>query len=191
MGNPPVVFLKDQKGELVADKETKQADDELEHGDLPGKVVLAEGPAPDEPEVEEGEVGRLGEGAVLGVKGDLEEAEAGEEAEQVTDEGPRLAIGGPGGDRGLEEAGAGVEAREAVTWAGDETENLGRGVEEVEDLGDEEEAQGLGEVTEDADDGKDHAGEVAVGVADKDTGRIPVVAEEGGRDTDPGEEEVE
>ena len=76
MGNPPVVFLKDQKGKLVADKEAKQADDELEQGDLPGEAVLAEGPPPDEPEVEEGEVGRLDEGTVLGIESDAEKAEA-------------------------------------------------------------------------------------------------------------------
>jgi hypothetical protein len=46
-------------------------------------------------------------------------------------------------------------------------------------------------VAEDADDGEDHAGEVAVGVADEDAGRVPVVAEEGGGDADPGEEQVE
>lgn len=72
-----------------------------------------------------------------------------------------------------------------------ETEDLGGRVEEVEDLGHEEEAEGFGEVAEDTDDGEDHAGEVAVGVADEDAGRIPVVVEEGAGDTDPGEEEVE
>lgn len=172
----------------MPDKEAKEADGELEQGDLPGEAVLTEGPAPDEPEVEDGEVGRLDEGAVIRVEGDVEEAEAGEQEERAGDEGVRLAVGGPGGDRGLEEAGAGVEARKAVAGAGDELEDLGYRVEEVEDLGHEEEAEGLGEVAEDADDGEDHAGEVAVGVADEDAGGEPVVAEEGGGDADPGEE---
>lgn len=103
----------------------------------------------------------------------------------------RLSIGGPGGDGGLEEAGAGVELWEAVARAGDEAEDLGARVEEVEELGDEQEAERLGEVAEDADDGEDHAGEVAVGVADEDFGRVPVVGEQGEGDADPGEEEVE
>jgi len=38
--------------------------------------------------------------------------------------------------------------------------------------------------------GKYHAGEVAVGVADEDAGGIPVVFEEGEGDADEGEEEI-
>lgn len=74
---------------------------------------------------------------------------------------------------------------------GDEAEDLGGRVEEVEDLRYEEEAEGFGEVAEDTDDGEYHAGEVAVGVADEDAGRVPVMVEEGAGDADPGEEEVE
>lgn len=73
----------------------------------------------------------------------------------------------------------------------DEAEDLGGRVEEVEDLGYEEEAESFGEVAEDTDDGEDHAGEVAVGVADEDAGRVPVVVEEGAGDADPGQQEVE
>jgi hypothetical protein len=46
-------------------------------------------------------------------------------------------------------------------------------------------------VAEDANDSKDHAGEVTVCITDEDAGWEPVVAEEGGGDTDPGKEEVE
>lgn len=46
-------------------------------------------------------------------------------------------------------------------------------------------------MAEDADNGENHAREVAVGVTDKDLGGVPVVAEQGARDADPGEEEVE
>ena len=69
--------------------------------------------------------------------------------------------------------------------AGNQTEDLGGRVEEVEDLGYEEEAEGFGKVAKDADNGEHHAGEVAVGVADEDTGGIPVVVEEGAGDADP------
>lgn len=103
----------------------------------------------------------------------------------------RLAAVGPGRDRGLEEAGAGVEAGHAVARAGDETKDLGHRVGKVEELRDEEETECLGEVAEDADDGKDHAGEVAVGVTNEDASGVPVVAKEGGGNADPGQEEVE
>ncbi|TFB03297.1 hypothetical protein CCMA1212_004231 [Trichoderma ghanense] len=191
----PIVLLKDEQRKLVPDKEAKEADGELQQGDFPREAVLLEGPAPDEPEVEQGEVCRLDEdgGAFVGIDrcGGAEEAHPVEEEEGAGDKRVRLAVGRPGGDGGLEEAGAGVELWQAMARAGDEAEDLGRGVEEVEELGHEEEAERLGEVAEDADDGEDHAGEVAVGVSDEDAGGVPVVAEEGARDADPGEEQVE
>lgn len=102
-----------------------------------------------------------------------------------------LAIGTPGRDGWFHETGAGVEFREAVARAGDEAEDLGARVEEVEELRDEEQAERLGEVAEDADDGEDHSGEIAVCVADEDLCRIPVVVEQRAGDADPGEQEVE
>lgn len=101
-----------------------------------------------------------------------------------------LSVRAPGRDGGLHKAGAGVEFWEAVARAGNEAEDLRAGVEEVEELRDEEQAERLGEVAEDADDGEDHAGEVAVGVADEDLCRVPVVVEQRAGDADPGEEEV-
>jgi hypothetical protein len=102
-----------------------------------------------------------------------------------------LAGGGPDGDGRLEKACAGVEVREAVARAGDEAEELRSGVEKVEELGNEKEAECLGEVAEDTDDGKDHSGEVAVGVTDEYLGGIPVMVEESEGDAQPGEEEIE
>lgn len=46
-------------------------------------------------------------------------------------------------------------------------------------------------MAENADNCENHAREVAVSIADKDLGGVPVVAEQGARDADPGEEEVE
>ncbi|KAG7149610.1 hypothetical protein HYQ46_001466 [Verticillium longisporum] len=158
----PVVLLKDEQGEAVTDKEAEEADGELQQGDLPGEAVLAQGPAPDEPEVEEGEVARgLDGGRVVVADAQGEEAQAGEQAEGAGDEGVGLGVARPGGDAGLEEAGAGDEARQAVAGAGDEAEELGCRVEKVGELGHEQEAERLGEVAEDADGGEDHAGEVA------------------------------
>ena len=174
----------------MPDKEAKEAKAELQERDLGGEAILAQRPAPDEPEVQQRKVARLDEAALI-VGDDFEQAQLGEQTEAEGDERVRLAAGGPGRDRGLEEAGAGVEARHAVSRAGHEAEDLGRRVGKVEELRDEQEAERLGEVAEDADDGKDHAGEVAVGVADEDAGGVPVVAEEGGGDADPGQEEVE
>ncbi|RFU29736.1 hypothetical protein B7463_g6615, partial [Scytalidium lignicola] len=63
--------------------------------------------------------------------------------------------------------------------------------EEVEELRDEKEEEGLGEVALDSYDGEDHAGEVAVGVADEDARGVPVVHEQGEGDADEGDEHVE
>ncbi|THV51793.1 hypothetical protein BGAL_0098g00030 [Botrytis galanthina] len=97
----------------------------------------------------------------------------------------------PWGDGGFEEICFSVVVGETVAGTGDEVEELGDAVEEIEGLGDEEEEQGFGKVAEDAADGEDHAGEIAVGVADEDGGGVPVVGEQGERDADEGEEHVE
>lgn len=78
-----------------------------------------------------------------------------------------------------------------MTGTGHETKKLRSGVDEVEELREKEQKKGLAEMTEDANDGEDHAGEIAVRVAYEDLGRIPVMRPESGRDPDKGEEEVE
>lgn len=171
-------------------EEAEQAQTELKERHLPSKCALLERSAPHEPQVEKGEVARLSEVA-LAVVGDLEEAQAGEEAQEMGDKRVGLSLGRPGRGGWLEKAGAGVEAGETMARARDEAEDLGAGVEEVEDLGHEEQAERLGEVAQYADDGEDHAGEVAVGVADEDLGGVPVVAQQRARGADPGQEEVE
>ena len=46
-------------------------------------------------------------------------------------------------------------------------------------------------MAEDADDGEEHAGEVAVGVAYKNFGRVPIVAAEGAGNAEEREQEVD
>ena len=67
-----------------------------------------------------------------------------------------------------------------MSWAGYESEELRSGVEEVKDLGDEEQQHGLAEVAEDGDHRKCHASKVAVSVTDKHSGRVPA-GKRGGR----------
>lgn len=93
-------------------------------------------------------------------------------------------------DGRLEQSRAGVEAREAVARTRDEEEDLWGRVDEVEDLGDEEQEKGLGEVAKDADDCEDHSGEVAVRVPYEDAGRVPIVPPEGEGDANEGEDHV-
>ena len=81
--------------------------------------------------------------------------------------------------------------RQPMSWTRDQMKELRSRIDEVEDLGDEEKEERLAEVAEDADDSENHACEVTVGVADKDTCRVPVVSEKGKRDAEEGEEEVE
>ncbi len=74
---------------------------------------------------------------------------------------------------------------------GDQSKELWRRIDEVEQLRHEQKQQRLAEVAEDADHGEHHAREVAVRVPDKDLGRIPVVRPQGGRDADEGKEQVQ
>lgn len=79
MRNTPVVFLKYQQSQAMSHKETKEANDELEHSYLQSEAILTKGSAPDEPEVEDGKVTRLDE-ATLVVCRDLEKTQSGKEA---------------------------------------------------------------------------------------------------------------
>ena len=74
--------------------------------------------------------------------------------------------------------------------ARNQVEKLGCRIYEVENLRDEQQEQCLAEVAEDADDGEDHAGKVAVCIADEDTGWVAVVGEQGEGDAEKGKEEV-
>lgn len=66
--------------------------------------------------------------------------------------------------------------RQAVPGTGYDSEQLRSRIEEIGDLRDEQEEQRFAEMTQDTDDGEDHAGEVAVGVSYEDFGWVPVVA---------------
>lgn len=171
-------------------KQAKQANNELEQGDFPGQTVFPQRSPPDEPQVQNGQVAGVDETTLI-VGRDAHEAQLRQEVQSGRDEGVRLAVGGPGRDGGVQETRAGVELGQSVAGARHEAKDLGARVEEVENLGHEQQTQRLGKVAEDADDGKDHTGEVAVCVADEDAGRVPVVGEEGARDADPGQQEIQ
>lgn len=68
---------------------------------------------------------------------------------------------------------------EAVSWTRDDAKELRDRVEEVDDLWDEEEKEGLAKVTKDPYHSKCHASKVAKGVAHKYTRRIPDRIREG------------
>lgn len=175
----------------MAGEKAEEAEDDLESGDLDGEAILAQGAAPDEPEVEKGEVAGLAQSAGVRVVGEGEQAAAGEEAQGGGDGGAGLGVGRPDGDAGLEQTGARVEVGQAVAGAGDELEELRRAVEEVQDLGQQQQHEGLGEVAQDADGGEHHAREVAVGVADEDARRVPVMGQQGEADAQEGQHEEE
>lgn len=61
-----------------------------------------------------------------------------------------------------------------MTWARDEAKELWGGVDEVEHLWDEEQEQGLAEVTQDAHHSKSHASEIAESITHEHRGWVPV-----------------
>lgn len=93
----PVVFLKYQQGQAVPNEQAEEANYKLEERHLPGQAIFAQGSAPDEPQIEDGEVARLDEAALF-VGCDLEKAELSEDVQDLANEGVGLALGGPGGD---------------------------------------------------------------------------------------------
>lgn len=60
-----------------------------------------------------------------------------------------------------------VEARQSMSWAVNESKDLRAREQEVEDLGNEEEQDGLREVPKDADHCKRHSCKVAKGITDE------------------------
>ena len=183
-----IIRPKDPQRQSMPNEQPKQPARQLHSHNLQRQSILAPWTEPDEPEIQNRHVGALHDMPVL-ISGDAYQVQLMQDFQRRSDEW--LWGDPPFGDGGFEEAGAGVEAREAVARTRDEAEELRGGVGEVEELGDEEEQQGLGEVAEDANDGEDHAREVAVGVADEDPGGVAVVAPERQRDADEGEEHVE
>lgn len=184
----------------MSDYQAEKAQSDLQGGDLQREAVLSHGAAPDEPEVQEGEVARLHD-AALRILLDTQQLEAGQQTQDLRDHRARLFLTvdlpvlaffffviivivivlsttkSPAGDAGLQQAGAGVEVGQPVPRARHQLEELRDAVEEVEDLRDQEEHERLGEVTEDANGGEHHPREVAVRVADEDARRVPVVGQ--------------
>lgn len=157
--------------------------------DAHSQPVLLHRPEPDEPQIEQGEVRRLGDRSfVILPDRDQGYGQTGKQLQRAGHDPAGRML--PFRHRRFQEPGPGIEVRQAVPRAGHDAEELGARVEEVEDLRDEGEEQGFAEVAEDADDGEDHTGEVAVRVADEDPGGVPVVPPERRGDADEGEEEV-
>ncbi|QSZ32658.1 hypothetical protein DSL72_002237 [Monilinia vaccinii-corymbosi] len=138
--------------------------------------------------VQEREIATLDD-VPLRVGGEVEEAELVQEVEENGLQ--RFGRLRPGGDGGFEEVGVRVVAGETVARAGDQVEELRGAVDEIDGLRDEEQEEGFGEVPEDAADGEDHAGEVAVCVPDEDAGGVPVVEEQREGYPDEGEQHVQ
>jgi len=78
-----------------------------------------------------------------------------------------------------------------MTRTRDQLEKLREGEEEVRDLGEEEEAEGFGEVTVHTNNGKGHPGKITEGVTHEGAGGVEVVVEEAEDDADEGEDEGE
>ena len=78
-----------------------------------------------------------------------------------------------------------------MAWTRHEAKQLRGRVDKVEDLREQQQHERLAEVPENTNDDKDHAGKVAVRVADEHARRVPVVAEQGKGDAEEGEQEVE
>ena len=68
--------------------------------------------------------------------------------------------------------------REAMAWARHKFEELRNGIQEISKLGEEEEPEWFAQMTMNPDHGERHACEVAVRIANEDSGGEPVVPEQ-------------
>lgn len=84
-----------------------------------------------------------------------------------------------------------AKARKSMSWTWNQAEQLRSRVDEVEYLRHKEEEQGLREMSQDSDNRENHPGEIAVGVSDEDSSRVPIMPPESKRDADKGEDHVE
>ena len=184
-----IINLKDQQRKVMPHKQAHQPQHPLQHHQLHRQPILPPRPPPHQPQIQQREIRALDNNTLL-IRRDSQQPQAMQQMQKERHD-PLRRRGIPRGDGGFEQAGARVESGETVARTGDQAEELRGGVDEVEDLRDEEEEERFGEVAEDADDGEDHAGEVAVGVSDEDARGVPVVPPEGERDAEEGEEHVE
>lgn len=183
-----IVAAPEQTGDVVTQKEACGAKQGLDEEEFVDEAILSARTKRDEPEIHERHVAGAGDGAGW-IAHEVDETQAVEQGEAETHGGTwrvrKVCVGR------FHEAGAGIEGREAMAGTGHEFDELGQGVDEVEGLGQEQQQQGLAKVAEDGDGGEEHAGKVAVGVADKDLGWVAVVGPEGDADAEKRQEEVE
>ena len=151
----------------IPEEDVSNIERDTRAGDLDGEqrdaqAPLGHGPAHPQHHTDEGAVGTL-----RVIHTHLEPQQAVEAA---------TVVGGAAREgRVAHEARGGVHARQAVSRARQQFEQLRNTQHEVDYLRHEEQQQGLGEVAQDAHAGESHACEVAVGVAHKHVGGEPVV----------------
>ena len=78
----------------------------------------------------------------------------------------------------------GIITWQTMSWAWEKLEQLGYGPHKIDNLGNEKQQERLAKVSQNTHHGKGHAGKVAVGIADKNSGGVPVVLEETQGDAD-------
>jgi len=121
------------------------------------ELVFAHRPSPHEPEVQNRQVTRRGYTICSRIHGDLQHLDLRQKEEDGSEKLAGRSFGGPRRDAGFEKAGSGIEFGQAMSWTGDNWEELGCAVNEVDDLWDQKEEQRLAEMGEDGDAGKCHA----------------------------------
>lgn len=157
-------FPVEQLCQRIPDPERQPAAQHLERQEDQGQTPLVHGAEHVQSEVDQGQVVDLHVALSVLVEGaGLNQPESGQDLEcqpsqrlhlRLLEEGVAVAHG----------VGVRVELGQTMAGTGNEVEQLREGVEKVEDLGDEEEEEGLGEVPEDGHHGEGHPTEVAEGV---------------------------
>jgi hypothetical protein len=71
-----------------------------------------------------------------------------------------------------------IHPREAMAGTGNDFEELGDGVKEIENLGNEQQEKSFAEVPVDSDHRKGHPREITKGIPDKHRGRVPIEFQE-------------
>lgn len=178
-----IILPKYQKREKMPDEKSHHSTTSLHNQQLDCQSILPLRSKPYQPEIQNGEVGRLENRSVV-ILLQLDQRQEWDSRQDLKKQ--RLEFGRraivlfvPLSHTRLQETCPGIESRQPMARTGDHAEQLGRRVEEIKDLRDDQEQQRFTEVAKDAYDRKNHPCEIAVRVPDEHLCRVPIVPPEG------------
>lgn len=173
-GNPPIILPKHQPSQAMPDKQPKQTQHSLHSRQLQGKLVLSQWAPPHKPQIDQGEVRRLDKSPFL-IQRHSQQFQSIQHLKAPSDWSFRLPIGRPRCNAWFQEPRPRVKPWKSMARTRHKPKQLWDGIYKVEDLRDKQQDESLAEVAQYADHDENHTREVAVSVAYKHAGGVPII----------------